>query len=146
LSSLFRILALLASMPLLFPPGFCICKVELVDFFAQGQGKLDHSTSLPKCCQTCDRDDGQDATIETHSKSNRPVSDRSHLPGCPADDQAFLVKWIEPSSFLILDFHLDEVSSFEPRMRIELSRTNPRQHFILPQSRPMYLSHCALLI
>ena len=156
---LVRVLMLVACVPLLFPTGFCVCKVS-------GSGGLSPLSSLnpvearpdsppiPRkvgCCSRCAQSD--DSSERTSSSrlvnlpppaSPPPVED--HVPGCPASPGADSLKWVDPTSQVVAVLALPAVVMFpviEPAATAPLSST-PSNRW--PSSPPLYLSHCSLVI
>lgn len=151
-----RLLMLVASVPLLFPPGYCICKSgggERVG--ATGHGpvvaqRADSSARSPSgCCgnRNCAGDhERRTPAGESKSRPGPAPQDNDHMPGCPAAAGADASKWVEPSQTLahtlpplvvVVVLPVDVAGRRRPPVA---TPTN------WPSSPPLYLSHCSLVI
>lgn len=158
LAILARVLMLVASVPLLFPPGFCVCKAGGWGRIAPtGQGlvaaKGQSTPGLSKtgCCgnRDCTGDHaGRPASQPDESKS-RPgpaPRDDSHMPGCPAAAGADWFKLVEQVQTPVHPLPPVALVPFLP-FAVVIVATPPITTFTnWPSSPPIYLSHCSLVI
>lgn len=152
-----RVLMLVASLPLLFPPGFCICKVGGggVAPFGQaqvaGSQKIKPGLSKSGCCanRDCTGDHaGRPASQPGESKS-RPAPaprDDSHLPGCPAAAGADWFKVVEPVQTPVHTLPPVALVPFRLLAVVSVAAPPITTFTNWPSSPPIYLSHCSLVI
>lgn len=151
-----RVLMLVASLPLLFPPGFCICKVGGgVAPFGQaqvaGSQKIKPGLSKSGCCanRDCTGDHAaRPVSLPGESKSwpGPTPQDDSHMPGCPAAAGADASKWVEPSQPFAHPLPPLTVFVVLPVDVVGRSRPPVPAPTNWPSSPPLYLSHCSLVI
>lgn len=157
MSILARILMLVACGPLLFPPGFCVCKAgdgrHAPDQAATTSSGLEQKTA--HTATDCHHRHG--ISSPHHLVADRPCEpishpapaphDDHHIPGCPAASPAVeRLQWSEPTpgvtdhllpaTFVVVQL-LATANSPRPLDRPGTHRT---------VSLPLYLSHCSLVI
>ena len=125
---LLRILVLLACLPQLQPPGFCVCEAVPRDVSRPARPPADG-------CHPNDAD---------HDEP-RP-SEPPHSPGCPALISVDRSTWVEPASVLVRD--LPPPATIEPPGVDRIAA--PSLQFHAPANwvaaPPLYLQFCSLVI
>lgn len=163
------IVTVLVGLPLLMPPGMCVCQFGSRRYAAatvptasgQGgtasvQGRVPVKASPRKCicCKNCGRaiDEssaamhscGSDRGIESDQDRSTPVEDR-HAPGCPALKTVDQSKWSEPLNIPLItpDAALGSSLALAEGFRPSLPSTagTPTQ-----SAQPLYLTLRTLLI
>lgn len=152
MATLARVLMLVACVPLLQPPGFCICKTAArararAVTLAPVKAEAPHAPSSDCGCRQCKI--GQPPTHSTESSepsTPTPTPDESHLPGCPASPGVDRFKWVEPVQSLVHDLPSVEVLTFLHIEVVGPAALPSRTPATWPSSPPFYLSHCSLVI
>jgi hypothetical protein len=158
------IIAVLVSLPLLMPPGMCICQFgpDQCCAAASEEENASQPHAAPRkhaCCRHSRRTE-ESSTQPTTRKVNRirvadhaflcghdhstPL-DRHHFPGCPALKPADHSRVSEPISIRLLP--LDTACGFCHTLEASHS---PRGHSpsftVIEPDHPLYLTFCTLLI
>ena len=155
LSILGRLLMLLACVPLLLPPGFCVCKAgdaggtPLPYANASGAITPPPSHDSERCSHPHASQDDSVAVAPgepTTHPAPAPHEDH-HSPGCPAASPAVeRPQWTEPTPGVTAALPLLPfiVAVFAPGAN---ARPPAHQRSLnWPSSLPLYLSHCSLVI
>lgn len=155
LAILARVLMLVACVPLLQPPGFCVCKVGVSSRTSpyQDVSGQTHRCPVPQKSGCCSQRNAHVTTGETFANLSfvpapHPCpapADDDHLPGCPASVGVDRFKWVEPAQSFADPLLPAEVAVF---VSLEVAPLAPRPaapSFNWP-SPPLYLSHCSLVI
>lgn len=149
-----RVLMLVACVPLLQPPGFCVCK-------AAGSGRtspsqkgsaLANSSPAPTkgcCSRRSPNDPVTSATTESPAPTPcpAPADDDHHLPGCPASVGVDRFKWVEPAQSFS-----DSLPAVDPGSFLPLDVVLPVAVRLIPPALisrslpPIYLTYCSLVI
>ena len=150
-----RILMLVACMPLLQPPGVCVCKAGGVDgpspvqesVEVQPQGHSAGNRTGCTCSECAPVVKGRTAaTLTPSSPPASPSPADDHLPGCPASPGADSLKWVDPSPHLVTVLALPVLVTLtitEPVLTVQpVVPASARWS----SSPPLYLSHCSLVI
>jgi hypothetical protein len=140
-----RIVCLLLVIPsLLMPPGMCICRLVESGEFA---GDVEHAAALEQsaCCEHCCHFNRPAAT-EASDDESAPYVPVQHEKQC-----AFAgITAVHPpvpervGSPIVLAF-LDTASIADPALVVRSTDSGVRGD-VVPQSSPVYISNCALLI
>lgn len=148
-----RVLMLLACLPLLQPPGVCVCKTAGPDRTLPSPERTAHAKSRPapkKGC--CSRPDDSAFAVQcgtpepSASHPCPPPSDDHHLPGCPASAGVDRFKWVEPARTFAEALPPVEFYSFLP-VQTAAAVSRPISPSVnRPPSSPLYLSQCSLVI
>ena len=156
LAILARILMLVACVPLLQPPGFCVCKADWPGRTSPSQDSAGqtNSRSAPQKSGCCSQRNANDSTVKAApTASSEPAphpcpapADDDHLPGCPASAGVDRFKWVEPAQSVAEALPPVELTAF-----LHLEVAAPAARPIPPStnassSPPLYLSHCSLVI
>ena len=147
LQILARFLMLLACVPLLQPPGVCICKTGALDCVSTLGAKVElneNDDSKPTCCnrhRTLDRN----SSIPTPQP--RPVPpDDSHQPGCPASAGVDRFKWVEPTATTVEFTFSIELVARQAFEKLTVSVARFPIDSVSHASPPLFLSHCSFVI
>ena len=151
-----RILMLVACVPLLQPPGFCLCKAGSPSHTSPYQdvsGETDRCPA-PQKSGCCSQRNAHDTTAKTPaSLSSEPAqrpcpapADDDHLPGCPASVGVDRFKWVEPAQSFAEPLPPVEVTVFLSLGVTALVARPVPTSLNWPSSPPLYLSHCSLVI
>ena len=148
---------LVACVPLLQPPGFCVCKAAgpgRVSSPWQGPAEARTPGSTPPqkvgCCSH--RDDASEATrtapsFDPDRPAPCPTPDGDHLPGCPASAGVDRFKWVEPAQSFAQTLPPPDVGSSLPLEFVPPVAVRPvSPDADWPASPPIYLSHCSLVV
>ena len=147
-SGILRVVTLVACGPLLFPPGFCVCKAGgWVSAAPAAEQKAPPARSKSGCCanRAC-RGDHVERTGDSQPLSTPAPRDDSHLPGCPASAGVDWFKWVEPVAPLVQALPPVAVITF---LLLNVEPLTPPSIFTStcwPSSPPLYLSHCSFVI
>lgn len=151
-------LAFLALVPMLMPPGTCICRlVPGGDSFAAPPiADLEETSPAPaakvhaNCCEGC-RTSKEDAYARHHNEQPTKPTDgptqpapEKHWPGCPAASDAIPLSVVVQPSTVPVDYvveacyftHSETVATQVRSIRVPTPVVSP----------PLFISHCALLI
>jgi hypothetical protein len=152
-----RVLMLVACVPLLFPPGFCICKVGGWGAVAPtGQAHV-ATSQTPKpvlsksgCCAnrdcTGDHTERPASTGDSKSRPGPAPRDDSHMPGCPAAAGADWFKVGEPVQTPVHTLPPVALVPFRLLAVVSVAAPPITTFTNWPSSPPIYLSHCSLVI
>ena len=146
-------LVLLLTLPaLLMPPGMCVCRLTPVSQTHApvpsptpgGPLELAHAANpRPDCsCESCrSRSEPSD---DPQSPTPEPCGPAEHAPGCPAAAGAAPLSLVVPAVTVTVDLTAFELTPLllEPVAPPTRVRSAPS----LAALRPLFLSHCALLI
>ena len=150
------VVTFLVAVPMLMPPGMCICQFAPTGMAAAGTRTIAarapavaHSSDAGRNCR-CDSCREQAPALGGHEPTpagspTHPQPDR-HSPGCPALLGDTPTKMAAPALTLHLD--ADPVPSFVSAV-VETSRVQGRDRDAAVRtdsSPPLFLSHCSLLI
>mgnify|MGYP007071129096 CR=1 FL=1 len=152
-----RFLMLVACLPLLPPPGLCVCKVGEPNRPLSPQEFTPVRKScpaLPHKTSCCSQHQNTNSTNTTPaSKPVQPTPrpcplppDDNNLPSCPASVGVDQVVWIEPAELLVHALPPVEVSAFLTA-EVVAHVTPPINTFAHRLSAPpLYLFQCSLVI
>jgi hypothetical protein len=144
LAILARMLAFVACMPLLLPSGFCLCDAERGCPTASSHGASDSESPGHDCAHDLHRHDDFSAPAN-HSPSHHEPDE--HAPGCPAAVASMeRVQTNETAIDLSLNLLNFEWSSFDPAAEPRCADAVPYFADPWPDSPPLYLFHCSLVI
>lgn len=145
------LLAILVGLPMLMPPGMCICQLLPCAAAASTTDRKADSPSPETCAcrkhvasQTCTT--GQE-TRTSSTNDDHPLGPvpYKHSPGCPAAQSADQSKLVQ-SQRLTLNEGSTALMAFELPV-VESPRFNSLQaRCFRPAETPIYLSHLTLLI
>jgi hypothetical protein len=98
------ILTLLLIVPYLFPPGFCICRLETFALRAARPAARPDPAESPRC-PCCRRCEAAPRWVEQTLRAALPerAPDRSHLPGCPANPARAVTRAASPPAAAAVD-------------------------------------------
>ena len=153
------VLTFLIAVPMLMPPGMCICQFASAGSACSPSAPLTaplhdggHPASVDCCCDSCRERAGAISAVSQEEEKPRPP-DRpasphpgKHAPGCPAALGDIPNKMATAAVMLHLDaspavgFVSAVVPATAPR-----SRDRDIENFAVV-SPPLFISHCALLI
>lgn len=156
MSILARILMLVACVPLLQPPGFCVCKAggpvrTSSSQAVAGQSNTNLAPLKNGCCtqrniQIAAKPDLSEHTEPAPQPCPAPADD-NHMPGCPASPGVDRFKWVEPAQSVAQTLPPLEAGTFlhfEVVTPVTARSRPPAANW--PSSPPIYLSHCSLVI
>ena len=154
-----RVLMLVACVPPLLPPGFCICRVGGWGCVAPtgqaqvaGGQKIKPALGKIGCCanRDCTGDHaGRPASTPGESKSRPGPAPRDdlHMPGCPAAPGADAFKWVEAAQSFAQTLPPIELRTSLPldaAAPLAVRPVPPAANW--PSSPPIYLCDCSLVI
>ena len=145
-----QLLALIVGLPMLMPPGMCVCQFMPCNNASNGYVRTSYvSTGDPdKCCKCSSRSDraGLVAPIGgTVAKSSPGQLPHEHAPSCPAALGATPNK-ISPAPF-VMPPSLDlAVSYFWVEIQTISSRGQQDEALVQGSPPPLFLAHCSFLL
>lgn len=149
------VLTVLIAVPMLMPPGMCLCQFASAASACSPSAPLHdagHPASVDCCCDSCRERAGAISAVSQEEEKPRP-SDRpasphpgKHAPGCPAA----LGDIPNKMATAAVTLHLD-ASPAVGFVSAVVSATAPRSHdrdieTVAIIALPLFISHCALLI
>lgn len=152
MSILARVLMLVACVPLLLPPGICVCKagqpVRTSSPLEQVEARTNPAPAAakPGCCsQPRCTAESRSSSLPPGDQSPAPPDD-SHMPGCPASPSAEAAKWVEPTQSFTTVLPPLDVVAIRPVQVVASAAPLISTSTNWPSSPPLYLSHCSLVI
>lgn len=148
-----QLLTLAACVPLLLPPGVCLCKAgdrpRARAALAQARDAGPVALLDGPCCKKC-QCAAPAATPSSHRGRHptpRPApTEDPHLPGCPASPAADASKWVEPTQTVANILPPLQIVAFLPVEVTVAARPPVPASANWPSSPPLYLSHCSLVV
>lgn len=155
------VVTFLVSVPMLMPPGMCICqfaptgKASAATWSeAARQPEVGHTSSRPDCrCDSCRElaataglPTGNEGNTSTPSDEVPPSGPGKHAPGCPAALGAIPTKMVVSTVSIHLDTNL--LVCFVSLAVGPTSSVGRSRECMSPPaaSPPLFISHCTLLI
>ncbi len=150
---LIRVLMLVACVPLLLPPGFCVCKAgesSCTPSHRESIGEQATTAEPPHSTARCSHrhDTSKVASDFTPpGEPTPPAPQDDHAPGCPAATvNSDRLQWVEPTADTT---PVAVQAEFVGYLLVPATDGCPppaRQHVNRPCSPPLYLTHCSLVI
>jgi len=143
------VLTLLIALPMLVPPGMCICQFAPVGSASAGtsyQLEVRHAAGRSDCrCESC-----SGRVADDHGRkvkpSDSPVVPKhdDHAPHCPAALGDLPTKMAVPALVIHLDTDVGFVSAVVERNVFRAQDRDIVSH--VSTSPPLFISHCTLVI
>ena len=143
------VLTILVALPMLVPPGMCVCQFAPVGSESAGtsfQLEVRHTAGRSDChCESCRVRVADDRGREA-KPSDAPVAPGhgDHAPHCPAALGDLPTKMAVPAFAIHLDADVGFVSAVVEPIVIR-ARVRDSVHLVMT-SPPLFISHCALVI
>lgn len=152
MATLLRVLMLVACGPLVFPPGFCVCKASAKNCtpvqrksVANKQAGLSSSHSTGSCSHHHNTSKSDTAASSPAIPTPpSPHHDHDHDPDCPAATASVeQLQWFEPTN--VATPVMMQVAFVGVRL-VPATGCRPLDHPDWPCAAPLYLKHCSLVI
>lgn len=154
------VLAFLALLPMLMPPGMCICRLAPVvraapntqSVVSDNKTVVAHDTNAKSGC-SCDSCRSQTSPVAGTDRTNPPTTrDESpseepfkHSPSCPAaTDATPLTLLVQPTT--IPHDAVATLNFLTPVHSLFVFAVRPASSTMRTSAPPLFISHCALLI
>lgn len=137
-----RALMLLACVPLLQPPGFCVCRASERVGTPSPVEIIEHAS----CCHHKHCEESAPPQPRPADSDCPARHDDSHMPGCPASVGVDRFKWIEPTLNFDHALALAEPAAIEAVVAVPASHQQIDTPAFWPSAPPLYLSLCTFVI